>query len=314
MFGRKSKKKKAALDVKSRSKQVRAMRLRMATGALAVSTGLVLALFVFWKGGQFMIDEYLYNNPAFSIQSIQVETDGIIPTSQILSWSNVRTNQNLLAIDLARIKRDLELVPLIQSASVERVLPHNLILRVSEREPIARVVLFQTRGTDGLLKPSSYYLDYEGMVIPPVLREMNTSAFDAATSTLPTITGVDGAEILPGQKVGSPQLLAALQWLKLFRGSAMVGYVDIRGIDISARYTLTVQTEQGNEIVFALNEFPSQIARWRQVHDFARQQNRLIASLDLAVTNYVPAVWQELTNSVPPLVRPNTSPYRKRHV
>src|SRR6185503_20197697 len=123
MFGRKNKKKndrKSVLDVRSRAKPLKAMRLRMATGALAFSTAVVLSLFVFWKGGEFMIDEYVYHNPAFAVHTFEVHTDGIIPVEQIRSWSNVQGDQNLLALDLGRIKRDLELVPLIHAASVER--------------------------------------------------------------------------------------------------------------------------------------------------------------------------------------------------
>ena len=43
--------------------------------------------------------------------------------------------------------------------------------------------------------------------------------------------------------------------------------------------------------------------------------DEILASLDLVVTNYVPAVWLELTNSVPAEVRvPQPSPYRRKHV
>jgi cell division septal protein FtsQ len=318
MFGRKNKKKnerKSVLDVRSRAKPLKAMRLKMATGALAVSTGLVLSLFVFWKGGEFMIDEYVYHNPAFSVQNLEIHTDGIIPIDQINSWANVQPEQNLLALDLGRIKRDLELVPLIQSASVERILPHTLILRVSEREPIARTLLFKTRTRDGLPEAVSLYLDQEGMVIPPVLRALNTAAFDAATRFLPTISGVNGTDIRPGHKIQSPQVLAALRWIRAFQSSGMVGVVEVHNIEIASSDTLVVQTEQGNEITFSTRDFDLQLARWRKVYDFANNQNRQIASLDLAVTNFVPALWQDQsTNSVPPLVRPNNSPYKKRHV
>jgi cell division septal protein FtsQ len=57
-----------------------------------------------------------------------------------MRWSGVREGENLLGLDLARVKRDLELVPLIRSAAVERVPPNTLRIRVSEREPLARVL------------------------------------------------------------------------------------------------------------------------------------------------------------------------------
>src|SRR4051812_48956954 len=135
MLGR-AKKKKTELDVRSRSKLLKAVRLRMATSALAISAGIVMVLFVCWKGGEYLLDQCVYTNPSFAIARIDIQSDGIIPREQIRAWANVREGQNLLALDLARIKRDIELVPLIESASIERILPRQLVIRVREREPI----------------------------------------------------------------------------------------------------------------------------------------------------------------------------------
>src|ERR1041384_3038040 len=129
MLGRSDKKKferQWLLDVRSRSKSLQALRLRMAVNALAISAGIVLVLFVSWKGGEYLLDRWVYTNPAFAIDQIDLQTHGIIPLEQIRAWANIQKGQNLLALDLARIKRNLELVPLIESASVERILPRQI--------------------------------------------------------------------------------------------------------------------------------------------------------------------------------------------
>lgn len=321
MWGRKSKTKKSgrqyALDVKARSKPLQALRLRMAVSALAISSGIVLVLFVAWKGGEWLVDRYVFTNPAFAIEQLEIETDGIIPLEQVRTWANVSKGQNLLALDLTRIKRDLELVPLIESASVERYLPRRLRLRVQEREPIARVIYFQPSLIDGSIERSAYYLDKEGMVIPPYARALNVSAFDRATHLLPNLIGVRSEELRPGHKVTREPLLAALRWVSEFAGSPMAGHVDVRSVDLSAGNTLVVSTEQGHEVTFALRDFEGQLARWRKIYDFSSRQPRLLASLDLAVTNYVPVAWNDSTNAAPPSVRrppAQPSPYRKKHV
>ena len=291
------------LDVRSRAKPLQAVRIRMALSALAISTGIVLVLFVCWKGGEYALDRLVYTNPTLSVAQVRIDTDGIIPIEQILAWSNVRKGENLLALDLPRIKRDLELVPLIESATVERILPRDLVVTVREREPIARVVVFARRETDGLLEPSTIYLDEHGMVIPPVLRALNSSGFEAATKFLPAITGVGTTSFRPGHLVSSPPILAALKWIRAFQSSAMAGHVDIRAIDIASQSTLLVSTEQGNEIAFAYHDFETQLARWRAVHTWGMQRTQALASLDLAVTNYVPVIWANPTNAVP-AVRP----------
>lgn len=302
------------MDVKARSKQERALKLRFAFGALAVSSGLVLGLMVFWKGGEFVLEKYVYSNPALSIQEIRIETDGIIPIAQILQWANVKKGESTLKLDLARVKRDLELTPLIQSAFVERILPNRVVIRVSEREPIAKVYVFQPRPGDGLLESTTYYLDEQGMVIPPVLRNFNAPAFDAATKYLPALTGINSLDLRTGFKVQSAHVLAALRWIRAFQKSEMSSMVDIRSIDLSSEHTLLVRTEQGNDITFSLDDYQPMLARWRKVHEFAIHQRLSIAALDLAVTNYVPAVWVQSTNSAPAGVRPNNSPYKKRNV
>lgn len=318
MFGKKTRKSERqwSLDVRSRSKPLQALRLRMAAGALAISTGVVLTLFVCWKGGEYVLEQCIYTNPNLAVQRITVVTDGIIPEAQIAAWANVRNGQNLLALDLARIKRDLELMPLIEAASVERVLPGELILRLREREPIATVMVFSPRESDGLLEPILLHLDEHGMVIPPVLRSLNEQAFAAATEHLPTITGVGTASFRPGQFVQSPHIHAALKWIRAFRESRMVGQADVQAIDISSETALLVTTGSGNEVSFAYRNFEAQIARWQRIdHEVGRRGSNVIATLDLAVTNYIPAVLAPVTNALPAAVRAvRPSPYRKKHV
>lgn len=303
------------LDVKGRSGPVRALRLRMAAGALAISAGVVLFLFVAWKGGEYALDRFVYSNPSFAIDRLDIQSDGIIPVEQLRTWANVKRGDNLLALDLARIKRDLELVPLIRSASVERVLPRQLAVRVREREPVARILTFAPRPGDGLLQASALYLDDEGMVIPPVLRALNTAGFDSATRHLPTITGLSGNGLRPGHRVTAANVQAGLRWLEAFRKSEMAGLVNVRSIDVATSTALLIATEQGSEISFPPRDFEPLLARWKGVHDFGLRNQLAIASLDLVVANYVPAQWISLTNGIPPAVRQNEpSPYRKNHV
>src|SRR5688500_917547 len=205
MFGKKTRKfeRQWKLEVRSRSKPLHAVRLRMAASALAISAGVVLCLMVCWKGGEYLLERYVYTNPALGVQSISISTDGIIPVERIGMWANVKPGQNLLSLDLSRIKRDLELVPLIESAAVERVLPKELVINVRERQPIARVHVFSRRETDGLLERSAIFLDQQGMVIPEFLRDLNSVAFEQATRFLPVITGVGETSFRPGHKVPS---------------------------------------------------------------------------------------------------------------
>ena len=105
------------LDVKLRSSQVRAARTRVTALSLGAVFATVFGLYLLYRGGDWALNRLVYENKAFAIQEIDVQTDGVIAVDQLRRWAGVKPEENLLALDLARVKRDLELVPLVQSVS-----------------------------------------------------------------------------------------------------------------------------------------------------------------------------------------------------
>src|SRR5258708_7839057 len=114
------------LDVKLRSSKVRAARLRVVAIAAGAAFSVVFFLYLTWRTGAWALDRLVYENKAFALQELDLQTDGVIAVEQLRRWAGVQSGQNLFALDLARVKRNLELVPLIQCASVERILPRTL--------------------------------------------------------------------------------------------------------------------------------------------------------------------------------------------
>lgn len=66
------------LDVKVRSNQARAARVRLASLAFGVMFGTVFGLYVFWRAGEWALEKFVYQNASFAIQKIEVRTDGVI--------------------------------------------------------------------------------------------------------------------------------------------------------------------------------------------------------------------------------------------
>ncbi len=93
------------LDVKLRSDQARAVRVRVLTIAGAIVFGTVFSLYLVWRTGEALLDKFVYQNPDFAIQSIEVQTDGVIPAETIRRWSGVRLGQNLSRRSLGGGKR-----------------------------------------------------------------------------------------------------------------------------------------------------------------------------------------------------------------
>src|SRR4026207_6619 len=93
------------LDVKLRSSKVRAARTRVAVVVTTVLFSVAFGLFLLWQVGAWALNHFLYENPAFATTQIDLETDGVIAIDQLKTWAAVKPGDNLLALDLARVKR-----------------------------------------------------------------------------------------------------------------------------------------------------------------------------------------------------------------
>src|SRR5262249_34280735 len=105
MFNRKQKNRRLGreyvLDVKLRSSQVRAARARLAAWTLGGAFVVVFGLFLIWRSSEWALDRLVYENKSFAIETIDVQTDGVIAVDQLRRWTGVHVGQNLFALDLA---------------------------------------------------------------------------------------------------------------------------------------------------------------------------------------------------------------------
>jgi len=298
------------LSVKLRSSHVRAARVRLIALALAVSFSTVFGVYMLWRVGEWTLNRLVYENKAFAIREIDVQTDGVIAPDQLRRWAGVKPGENLVALDLARVRRDLELSSLIESVAVERVLPHTLRLRVVEREPLVQV-LVPRPGPNGVCEIKMLQLDLECNVMQPLERQQRVTPLTAADELLPILAGLQPNELVPAKRLESPQVRAALQLVALFECSPMVGVVDLQRIDLSAPEILQVTTRQGGEVTFATKDLERQLRRWAAVYQYGQTNNVAIASLDLSVANNVPVRWMA-AGAVPPIPTKKVNPQRNR--
>src|SRR5260370_22526014 len=217
----------------SHGRQTRWRRLTLAGGIfLALFSG----LFLLWRGGEWMLRRFVYQNPAFAIHQLDVQTDGAIALEQLRSWAGGKLEDNLFALDLARVQRDLELVSVIQRASVERVFPHTLRLRVMERTPIAQFILPPLQG-GGSREHGMYTFDAQGYVMWPLENTQRSTRGAPADNHLPVLVGLPLSELRVGRQVRSGQVRAALRLIEAFDHSSMAAVADLRRIDLPSRNT-----------------------------------------------------------------------------
>jgi cell division protein FtsQ len=114
-----------------------------------------------------------------TIESVQVEGRQRADRQAILGALGVTRGAPILLLDLDAAKARLEAVPWVRSASIKRLLPDTLYVRLTERVPLA---LWQHGGKFNVV-------DQDGNVIP--------NADGAAYPTLPQVVGEGAPEATP---------------------------------------------------------------------------------------------------------------------
>jgi len=286
---------KRLLSVKVQSQQARRERLRWLRSLSALVVAVAGIIAVCWQGGAFALNRLVYENESFSVRQLDYRTDGIISIGQLQKWAGVRAGDNLLRLDLLRIKRDIELAPRVKAASVERFLPDTLQVRVAERVPMAQVWAWQRDGA-GVTDYDCVrlQLDETGHVMSPIDGRSVVAPEKQAEWSLPVVSGIDLKKLkslTPGRLAGLPKLRAALGLIGEFRRSPLAGVVDLRVIDLSQPRILRVTTGDGGQVDLSTERLARQLNRWARIRAHGQKFGLAIETVDLSVTNNVPVRW-----------------------
>ena len=100
---------------------------------------------------------YLRTAPGFEVQKLSVSGTKRVPENQVIAKAGFQIGANIFRVDLDEIRKSVEDLDWVRYASVQRVLPDEIIITVIEREPIGL-----TR-----IKGEIYQFDAEGKILDP---------------------------------------------------------------------------------------------------------------------------------------------------
>jgi hypothetical protein len=111
---------------------------------------------------------------------------------------------------------------------------------------------------------------------------------------LPTFMGVPVRQLQPGKALEVSEVEEAVRLVKAFQESPMFGLVRLQSVHLETDSVLKVKTKQGSEVVFHPGNLEKQFNRWRLIHDAGRREGLgVLSTLDLSITNHIPATWQK---------------------
>jgi len=145
-----------------------------------------------------LVYDAVTQSPYFEAKKITVEGCRELSRASILKLTGLKLHDNILSVNVNRLRHTLIAEPWIAAAEIERTLPDEIHIRIRERVPIAIVEL------EGL-----YYLDESGEIFKPV------EASDKARG--PIVTGLSLAGFHFENPWGSPLFKSVMEALHLCR-------------------------------------------------------------------------------------------------
>lgn len=220
--------------------------------------------------GVSLAGEHLFaQNDRFIIRRIEITSTGSLTPSHLREYAQVSEGQNLFAIDLQQISRNLERTPRVRSAKVRRILPDALEVQVQERTALARMA----EGAGGF--PMA--VDRDGFILGP-----------SGGRGLPLINGVEERGLAPGSVVREEKTLDALEMLDLCEQSRLGELLRIQVVGVKNPDYLELILASGARVDFGRSRLKWRLDKLAELITTNRQLGQEIEYADLTVDQNFP--------------------------
>jgi cell division septal protein FtsQ len=271
------------LDVKVRARKATQHRNRR---VLVVLSKIVLTVVIcagLYFGASVGMRRFFFENPDYRLAMIDVQTDGTLQRDQVLKIAGLREGENIFRINLSQVHQVLQQLPQVDEVQVVRKLPGEIDIRLVERRPIAWITS-EKQISDPFQSDVAFLIDARGVL-------MKEKKLLPEYLGLPLITGCISESLEPGKIVQSVEAKAALELLRLSAGSFMQTRFQIREIDTSKGYCLTVTDKNHTRVTVGFDHLEKQIQRLEQFLVYADDSRRDIETVNLLVQRNVPVTF-----------------------
>lgn len=271
------------LDVKVRARRVSHHRNRR---ILLVVSKIVLVIAVcagLYYGVRTGLSRFFFDNPDYRLSTIAIRTDGTLQRDQILKAGGLQEGLNIFSVNLAQVHDRLQQLSQVDEVQVERKMPNEIDITITERKPIAWITSEKTV-TDPFASDAAFLVDARGVL----MREKKLLPEYLA---LPLITGCSSEALVPGKTVDSLEAKAALELLRLTTTSFMQTRFQIRDVDVSKGYCLLVTDKNHTRAMFGFDHLDVQMQRLEQFLVYSDDSQRQIETVNLLVARNIPVTF-----------------------
>ncbi len=271
------------LDVKVRARRAshhRNRRLLLVVSKIALMIALCAGAYYGVRTG---LSRFFFDNPDYQLSTIAVRTDGTLQRDQVLKAGGLSQGLNIFSVNLAQVHDRLQQLPQIDEVQVERKMPNEIDITITERKPIAWITS-EKAVADPFASDAAFLVDARGIL-------MKEKKLLPEYLALPLITGCSSEALVPGKTVDSFEAKSALELLRLTTTSFMQTRFQIREVDVSKGYCLLVTDKNHTRVMFGFDDLDLQMERLEQFLVYSDDTQRPIETVNLLVSRNIPVTF-----------------------
>jgi cell division septal protein FtsQ len=278
------------LDVKVRARRASHHRNRRILVLLS-KIALVLAVCAgVYYGVRTGLSRFFFDNAEYRLNTIEVQTDGTQQRDQVLKFAQLREGINIFSVNLAQIHDRLQQLPQVDDVQVERKMPNEIDIHITERKPIAWITS-EKAVANPFVSDAAFLIDARGIL-------MKEKKLLPEYLALPLIVGCSSEALVPGKMVDSFEAKTALELLRLTTTSFMQTRFQIREVDVSKGYCLLVTDKNHVQVMFGFEDLETQMQRLEQFLVYSDDSQREIATVNLLVARNIPVTFAQPVSTV----------------
>lgn len=272
------------LNVKVPSRKAREQRKQLAGKFLVLCMVVAVSLTATVLVTKLAARKMFYENDSYTLRHVQIDNLARMKESDILRIAQIHVGDNLFAMNLESVRTNLESIPHIKSAEVVRQLPDTLVIRLTERQPVARLGMWTGEVRNGVRIVEEYLVDEDAVVM---------GKRSTGTTEYPWLTGLAAqTQIREGVRLTGDEIAAACRLLKRLETSPVRSVSEVVRIDVSQKDTLFLSMADGGVVKFLPDYVDEHVERLEVIVNYGHQNEKILRTADLTVDRNVPVVFQ----------------------
>lgn len=213
--------------------------------------------------------QFATTSPQFEISEVTVVGNQTLPNKELHTWLGSVTGENIFLLNLEDLSSRLVRHPWIQTVSVRKVFPQNIVVEVTERKPYARVQLDEVYVMDNFR----------------VLLSLETEKY----RHLPLIVQPwSGKKPSLGEKAALEGVIESLKTMQFLNKMPLFADNPIKtsAIDDFSRVIFTTR-DDGLKIYMGLETIEQDLQNFLLIRDTLEKDKQNIAYVDLSFKNKI---------------------------